>query len=97
VGRKVTKSTRHEGPSAAEPQPKDSFHHEGTKVTKEDFSRKGAKDAKKKTIPNFAFLVSWRDEKNQGLCIGKFARAARFELFERLERFERFEPTVYGP
>jgi hypothetical protein len=24
---------------------KDSFHHEGTKVTKEDFSRKGAKPA----------------------------------------------------
>jgi hypothetical protein len=31
----------------AEPQPnnQDNFHHEGTKVTKEDFSRKGAKHA----------------------------------------------------
>jgi hypothetical protein len=27
---------------------KDNFHHEGTKNTKEDFSRKGAKGAKEK-------------------------------------------------
>jgi hypothetical protein len=36
----------HEDPSTATPQLKDSFHHEGTKVTKEDFSRKDAKAAK---------------------------------------------------
>ena len=34
-------------PSAAKPQPnnKDNIHHEGTKLTKEDLSRKGAKHA----------------------------------------------------
>jgi len=35
-----------QNPSTAEPQPKDYFHHEGTKVTKEDFSPKGAKGAR---------------------------------------------------
>jgi hypothetical protein len=45
-------SIHHEAPSAAKPQlnNKDNFHHEGTKVTKEDLSRKGAKGAKEKRI-----------------------------------------------
>jgi hypothetical protein len=36
-------SLHHEVPSGTEAQPKDSFHHEGTKVTKEDSSRKRAR------------------------------------------------------
>jgi hypothetical protein len=41
--------SHHEGPSAAKPQPtnQDNFHHEGTKITKENFSRKGAKTPRK--------------------------------------------------
>ena len=35
-GNLTSRISHHEGPSAAEPQPKDSFHHEGTKVTKEE-------------------------------------------------------------
>jgi hypothetical protein len=42
------KTINHRAPSAAKAQPKEknNFHHEGTKDTKKEFSRKGAKGAK---------------------------------------------------